>query len=291
MTFEYRNIKNAQAVAQFWGKPLDKPDWYNFKSISDEETEVLIYDVVGWPFNDAGEFVRAMTDIKTGKITVRINSPGGDVFDGVAIFNAIKAHPLKPITRVESLAASIAGYISLAGSEKQAYKNSMIMAHRPWTFTVGNEDDHAESMGVLQQIGGIMIDSYAESTGLGKREISEILKGDGKKDGTWMTAKQAKEKGFIDTIIEAGKPVKAQFDLSVFSQVPDQLVAKADPDIRDIEKALRDAGLSKNKAKAVLARGWQAEAEDKTEEVAPVVWESEVAAMLARNITQLKGIR
>jgi ATP-dependent Clp protease, protease subunit len=291
MNFKYRNDKNARFIASQYNKSLDKPDWYNFKALSDEETEVIIYDYIGWPFNDAGEFVRAMADIRTGKITIRINSPGGDVFDGIAIFNSIKAHPLKPITRVESLAASAAHYISLAGSEKQAYKNSMIMMHRPMTFTVGNEDDHQESLDVLHQIGGIMVDSYADATGLGKKEIAELLKGDGKKDGTWMTAKQAKEKGFIDTIIEAGKPVKAQFDLSVFSQVPEQLFVKADPDIRDIEKVLRDAGLSKNKAKAVLARGWSADAPTEEASPAPVVWDAAIADSLIENINRMKGIR
>jgi len=285
MTLSYRNEKNAQFISSRYSKPLDKSDWYNFKAVSEDEMEVLIYDFIGWPFNDAGEFVRAMADIKTGKITVRINSPGGDVFDANALYNCIKSHPLKPVTRVESLAASAASYIAMAGSQKQAYKNSMVMIHEPMTGMWGNQFELRETADVLEQISSIMVEMYADNTSVGKKEIREMLKAE-----TWMTARQAKEKGFIDTIIEAGKPVKAQFDLSVFSQVPDQLVAKADPDIRDIEKALRDAGLSKNKAKAVLARGWQAEAEDKTETPAPVVWEAE-CEVLMKNINLMKGLR
>jgi len=285
MTLSYRNEKNARFISSRYNKPLDKPDWYNFKAVSEDEMEVLIYDFIGWPFNDAGEFVRAMADIKTGKITVRINSPGGDVFDANALYNCIKSHPLKPITRVESLAASAASYIAMAGSQKHAYKNSMVMIHEPMTGMWGNQFELRETADVLEQISSIMVEMYADNTSVGKKEIREMLKAE-----TWMTAKQAKEKGFIDTIIEAGKPVKAQFDLSVFAQVPEQLVAKADPDIRDIEKALRDAGLSKNKAKALLARGWQAEAEDKEIEdaPAPVVWDVESERLL-KSINLIKG--
>jgi len=287
MTLSYRNEKNARYIASQYNIPLEKTEWFNFKAVSEEETEALIYGFIGWPFNDCGDFVRAMAAVKTGKVTVRINSCGGDVFDAHAVFNCVKAHPLKPVTRVESLAASAASYIALAGSEKQAYKNSMIMIHEPMTGMWGNQFELREIADVLEQISSTMVDMYADNTSVGKKEIREMLKAE-----TWMTARQAKEKGFIDTIIEAGKPVKAQFDLSVFSQVPDQLVAKADPDIRDVEKALRDAGLSKNKAKAVLARGWQAEAEDKeTEEApAPVVWDAE-SERLMKSINLMKGTR
>lgn len=261
MNLNYRNEKNAKFIATQYHKPLDKPDWYKIENVADDEAEILIYDFIGWPFNDAGEFVRAMAGITNKKITVRINSPGGDVFDAHAIFNAIKNHPSKPATRVESLAASAASYIALAGHEKQAYKNAMFMIHEPMTGFWGNQYEMREVADILQQISGTMIDMYADNTNVGKRELKDMLKAE-----TWMTAKVAKEKGFIDTIIEAGNPVSAKFDLSMFANIPDEFKPKAEPlkepTIRDIENLLRDAGgLSKNKAKAVLARGWKAVSE------------------------------
>lgn len=255
MKLNYRNQKNAEAVAKFWGKSLDNPEWYKIKALSDDEAEILIYDVIGWPYNDISELVRNLAEIKAKTITVRINSPGGDVFDGVSLFNTLVNHSAKIITRVEGLAASIASILAMAGKEVQAYKNTMMMIHDPWVFAVGNQYDFRELADILEKIGGNLLDIYTGKTKSGKKEMAQMMK-----DETWMTAKEAKEKGFIDTILESGKAIKAQFDLSIFANVPDDLIAddNHEPTIRDLEKALRDAGLSKNNAKATLARGWKA---------------------------------
>ncbi len=240
-------------VAAQYNKPLDKPDWYKIENVADDEAEILIYDYIGWPYNDAGEFIKAMSELKQKKIVVRINSPGGDVWDSFAIANAIQAHPSKPITRIESLAASAASYIAVSGHEKQAFKNTMIMIHEPMTGFWGNQHEFREIADILQQINGNMVDMYADNTDIGKRELKDMLKAE-----TWMTAKVAKEKGFVDNIIEAGKPVNANFDLSVFANCPDEFKAVIEPieknlTEREIEKALRDAGLSRTKAKSLLA--------------------------------------
>lgn len=257
MNLSYRNEKNAKFIAEMYKKPLDQPDWYKIENISDEEAEVFIYSYIGWPFNDAGDFAKALSAMKQSKITVRVNSPGGDALDGVAMFNAIKAHPSKIITRIEALAASAASYIAVAGQEKQAYKNTMIMIHEPMVGVAGNQHELRGVADILTQLNENMIDMYADNTNVGKRDLKAMLKAE-----TWMTAKQAKEKGFIDTIIEAGSSAHAAFDLSMFANYPGGKTAPVktgEPTIRDIETLLRDAGgLSKDKAKALLARGWQA---------------------------------
>ncbi len=259
MNLKYRNQRNAEATAKYWNKPLEKPDWYKFEALSDDETEILIYDYIGWPFNDAGEFVRNLAEIKTATIKVRINSPGGDVFDAMAIFNALQSHKSKIITRIESLAASAAAFIVLAGKETQAYKNAMMMIHSSWVLTVGNQYALREIADILEKIDGNMVDIYVANSNVGKKEIREMMKAE-----TWMDAKEMKEKGFIDTIID-GKAAKARFDLSIFAHVPDDfMVENYEPTIRDAEKALRDAGLSKNSAKAILAGGWKAESDAET---------------------------
>ena len=130
MKLSYRNERTAKFIASYYSKPLDKPDWYSINAVSDDEAEILLYDYIGWPYNEAGDFVRALGELRQGKIVIRINSPGGDVFDAHAIHNAIKAHPSKPTTRIESLAASAASYISIAGSERQAYKNTMAIGRK-----------------------------------------------------------------------------------------------------------------------------------------------------------------
>ena len=251
MNLKYRNQRNAEATARYWNKPIDKADWYKIEALSEDNTELMIYDVIGWPFNDAGEIIRALAGVTSKTVTVRINSPGGDVFDAMAIFNALQAHKSKVITRVESLAASAASFIALAGKEVQAYQNAMVMIHDPWVLAAGNQYDLREIADILEKISGNMVDIYSQNSNIGKKEIRDMLKAE-----TWFTAKEAKEKGFVDTIID-GKAAKAQFDLSMFAHVPDGFTGNDhdEPIARKYEKALRDVGASKNEARAILARG------------------------------------
>lgn len=254
MNQKYRNRKTAEAVARFWNKPLDKPDWFKVQAISDDETEIMIYDVIGWPFISADDFVRALADITAKTVTVRINSPGGDVWDGMAIFNALKTYNGKVVTRIEGIAASMASVIALAGKEVQAYANTMYMIHEPYAFTAGNQYSLRELADILEKMSGQMIDIYSSNASPGKREIAQMMK-----DEAWLTAKEAKEKGFIDTVID-GKGAKAQFDLSMFSNVPDGLDSENNqkPTTRDAEKALREAGYTRDEAKAIIAGGVRA---------------------------------
>ena len=251
MKLNYRNERNAKFIAAQYHKPLDKPDWYNIANTGDDAVDVLVYDYIGWPYNDAREFVAALSAITAKDVKIRINSPGGDVWDANAIFNAIRSHPSKPITIIESLAASAASYIAVAGHKKQAYKNAMIMIHEPMTGMWGNQFELREIADILQQISENMVDMYADNTSIGKREIKDMLKAE-----TWMKAKIAKEKGFVDSIIESGSGAKAAFDLSVFNNIPEELQGDAPkPKLteREIEKILRDGGVSNKRAKAILA--------------------------------------
>jgi len=246
MKLSYRSIKNAEATARYWGKSLDKPDWYKIEANSEDSTdEIIIYDVIGWPYNDAYDLIRAIGAMGSEKIKVRMNSPGGDVFDGIAIFNALKDHPAHITVKIEGLAASMASVIALAGDEVQAHKSAMYMIHDPMTWAAGNQYDLRETADILQKISGNMLDIYNDNSSIGKRELKTMMK-----DETWFTATEAKDRGLIDTVLDAGA-VNARFDLSIFSNVPTG--TKAEPTERDQERDLRDAGLSRKEAKAVLA--------------------------------------
>jgi ATP-dependent Clp protease, protease subunit len=255
MKLNYRNSKNADAIAAYWNKPLNKPDWYSVNALADDTAEIFIYDVIGWPYNDVGGLVRTMAGMKDIPILARINSPGGDYFDGISLANAFSNHPAGVTTRVESLAASIASVLAVSGKTVEAYRNTMMMIHNAWVIAIIDENSALELADLLKKIDGNILDSYTGKTKTGKKEMKQMMD-----DETWMTAQEAKDKGFIDTILTAGKPVKAEFDLSVFAHVPDGFKTDGnhEPTIRDLEKALRDAGLSKNNAKAVLAGGWKA---------------------------------
>lgn len=250
MKLSYRNQRNAEIIARFWNKPLDKPEWFEVKSQAENETEILIHDVIGWPFIEAQDFIHALSDMNGKDVNVRINSPGGDVFDAQAIYNAMSSYSGKITVTIDSLAASAASIIALAGQEVRSYKNSLMMIHDPWLFAIGNQYELTVAADLLGKISGNLIDIYADNSNIGKRTIKEMMKAE-----TWFTANEMKDKGLIDTIIDKDG-VKASFNLSIFSKAPEGIEAKKEGrelTPREIEHALRDAGASRNFAKAMAA--------------------------------------
>jgi ATP-dependent Clp endopeptidase proteolytic subunit ClpP len=274
MKLSYRTQKNAQIVATIWDKPLDKPDWYKIVNSGDEgDPEILIYDYIGWPYNDPRDLIESLAGMSPKSVTIRINSPGGDVFDAMAIFNAMESYKGKIITRIESLAASAASIIALAGKEIQAYKNSMYMIHNPWMVALGDQNELRDSANLLEKIAANMIDIYTASSKQGKKKVKTMLD-----DETWMTAKEAQDLGFVKTIV-TGKSVKAEFKYDVFDNVPPSLIIGSDPE-KDQElaaKALLDAGFPADTVKDIVAKGLSKDQELR-----------EVGA-LATKITQILG--
>jgi len=287
MNLSYRNEKTARIVAEYYNKPLDKPDWYSIKDLNEDEVELFIYDYIGWPFNDAGELVRLMAEYKQTPIIARINSPGGDVWDGMALLNAFANHPGGVTVRIESLAASIASVLAMGGKKVQAYSNTMMMIHNSWVFMAGNREELIETADILGQVDENIVDAYTAKTKLGKREIRDMLKGP-KGNGTYMNAKKMKEKGFIDEILTSGKAIKAQFDLSMFANLPEGITEPKKPTIRDAEKALRDVGFPQNTAKAMLAGCKSTEAvKEEIEKLEAVISELELKTALQLTIATL----
>jgi ATP-dependent Clp protease protease subunit len=248
MKLSYRNPKNAQAISAYWGKPLDKPDWFSVNALASDEPEIFIYSVVGWPFVDEEELVRAMAGMKDKHILCRINSPGGDVYSGMSLFNAFANHPGGVTVRIEGMAASIASIIAMGGKKVEAYSNTMVMVHNAMILTCGNHNELREIADIIEKISGQMCDIYTGKCKKGKKEMKSMMD-----EETYMTAQEALSHGFIDTILKSGKGAKAEFDLP-FSNVPDYFKA-SDKELteRDAEKILRDAGFSRHKAKAILA--------------------------------------
>lgn len=257
MKLNYRNERNALAVASFWGKPISKPDWYSINALNDgDSAEIFIFDVIGWPYNDAGDLVKQMAGMKDKKLLVRINSPGGDCFDGLSIFNALANHPGGVTTRIEGMAASMASIIAMAGKNIEAYSNTMVMIHNALVYTAGNHHELRSVADIAEKISGQMAGIYSGRTKNGKRDVQQMMDAE-----TYMTAKEAKEKGFIDTILQTGQGAKAEFDLP-FATVPDFFKGTDELTERDAEKALREAGFSRRQAKAMLAGRLREDGED-----------------------------
>lgn len=223
-------------------------------------TVVELYDEIGYWGVTAKDF-RDQLKTVTGDFTLRINSPGGDVFDGIAIFNDILAHPGKVKVEISGLAASIASVIAMAGDTIEIGSNAFFMIHNAWTFAYGNRHDMEAVAGVLGQIDEAIARTYVGRSKVGIRSIREMMD-----DETWLSASDAIDKGFADGLLKAAAPteaeetVQARFDLTgMFAKVPDALrwqptEAGENLTIRDIEKELmRDAGpRTRSQARALM---------------------------------------
>lgn len=253
MKLPYRTEANARAVSKIWNKSLDSPDWWRIENSTEESEEILIYDFIGWPFNDPYELNQHLKSLNGKDVTFRINSPGGDVFDGLTIYTAMTEYKGNITTKIEGLAASMASVVALGGSEVQAHKHAMYMIHEPLLLTIGNQHELREVADILGKINVNFVDIYAEKVGGKKRDIKQKMQ-----DETWFNAKEAREYGFIDTVLDR-PAVKAGFDLSIFANAPDgdSEVKGRELNEREIERALRDAGSSRSFAKAVIAKNYR----------------------------------
>ena len=148
--------------------------------------------------NDINEILKVDADL----ITAYINSPGGDVFAGVAITNMLKRHKALVKVVIDGLAASIASVIAQAGDERLIYNNGMVMIHKPWTIAAGNADDFRKLAEDLDKVGDSIKQTYLDKVAISGEKLNELMSED-----TYMTAQEAKEYGFVDQIIEEKVPV------------------------------------------------------------------------------------
>lgn len=179
--------------------------------------ELYLYDVIGgWMGGITAKQV--VDDVKAlGKIdtlSVHINSPGGDVFEGLAIYNVLKQHPADVIIDIDGLAASIASLISMAGDTIRIADNALMMVHNPMGGQFGTAAELRAKADVMDQIRENMIATYDKRTQLGAEKLSELADAE-----TWMNAAEAKRLGFVDEITDELQ-MAACFDLSSFKNAP-----------------------------------------------------------------------
>lgn len=186
----------------------------------DKAAEIFIYGDIGesW-FGEsvtASDFVKEIAALDAAEITVHINSYGGSVTDGIAIYNAIRRHPASVTVEIDGIAASIASLIAMAGDTVNMAQNALLMVHAPWGGIMGNAAEMRRYADVLDMYANAMSTSYASKTGQPLDTIQDLLK-DGQDH--WYSADDALEFGFIDNQTEA-MPIAAGFDLSRFGNLP-----------------------------------------------------------------------
>ena len=193
--------------------------WYTFKAKSELEAELLLYDEIGESFFGGGvsakQFAEDLKAVKDAKVlNVRINSPGGSVFDGTAIYNQLTRFRGRVEVDIDGLAASIASVIALAGRPVRMAANALYMIHNPSGMVVGNAQDMRQMADVLDTVQSTIVSVYADHTTQSEKDLTKWMAAE-----TWMTAAEAKERGFIDEITGA-VAVTNKFDLSKFKHPP-----------------------------------------------------------------------
>lgn len=186
--------------------------WKWSNSVSSNNQELILDGPIAsdtwWGDEVTPDLFREELKQHAGDLTVVINSPGGDVFAGLAIYNALVNHNGNVTVRVDGLAASIASVIAMSGDKIIMSPGSMIMIHRPSVYAAGTVDDMEKAKDVLMKIEEGITPIYAKRTGLSDEKITELLEAE-----TWMLADKAVELGFADEVSEA--PEKQKQDESV----------------------------------------------------------------------------
>lgn len=191
----------------------------------DNTVELYIYGEIAWYEITAQMVAEALSQVPQGTqtIVVHLNSPGGDVFDGVAIYNLLRNRPENVIVKIDALAASIASVIAMAGDEIVIAKNAMMMIHRASGFAIGTADDMRALADILESIETDMIvPTYVDQTGLPAVELMDMMKSD-----TWMKAAVCVEKGFADRIGD-DTGAKAMVRHGMFANMPKEIASAAE---------------------------------------------------------------
>lgn len=183
---------------------------YQLKT-KDDNAELYIYgdiasDSYKWSESDisANDIVNQLQSVNANKIDVYINSYGGEVAQGLAIYNALKRHKAKVTTYVDGFACSIASVIAMAGDVRKMYDNSLLMIHNAWTTACGNVEELLKQAEDLKTINDATKKAYLEVVNIDEAELTALLDAE-----TWLTAEKAVEMGFATEIVAAKKSEKA----------------------------------------------------------------------------------
>ena len=187
--------------------------WYNIQNKAGETADIYIFDEIGTYGVTAQDFISEIKGLKDMPINIRINSLGGDVFDGMAMYNVIKRREAKTTVYIEGIAASIATIIALGADEVIMAENSLFMIHNAWGGTSGEAKDMRKTAETLDKITSELTDIYVKKTGLSYDALAEMMD-----EETWLNAEEAFRLGFIDTISDSIK-VAAKYDVSKFKNI------------------------------------------------------------------------
>lgn len=272
-------VMRARVMNFISSKPVieaSAKSWYNFAKNEDnpDEAELLLYDEIGGWGTSANQFMNDLRNCTAKTINLRLNSPGGSVFDGLAIYNALANHPAKVVTHIDGWAASIASVIAMAGDQILIAENAMMMIHKPWSFVIGSADDMRKEADVLDGIQASITAIYAARTGGKTSTITDQVNAE-----TWFTGQEAVDAGFADICVpnkEQPKPaakMATEFFDSIFALPQGLRVALSKRSMntsrppafdfengtaREFQDYLRECGATGQRARAIVKDGFKA---------------------------------
>ena len=167
--------------------------------------EILIYSDIGEDYFGDGvsaKSIKSQLENMSGELSVRVNSPGGDVFDGFAIYNLLNQYEGEVTIHVDGLAASAASVIAMAGDNIVMAENALMMIHDPWTLSVGNAAEMRDTADLLDKIRDSIVTTYMSKTNLDAETVVDYMAKE-----TWFNAAEAIEFGFASTTAESKKVV------------------------------------------------------------------------------------
>lgn len=239
---------------------------------SDDPNTISIYDVIGEdPWTGGGftakRMAAALRTIGDNEVTVKINSPGGDVFEGFALYNLLREHPAKVTVDVMGIAASAASVIAMAGDDVRMGLGTFMMVHNAWGLVIGNRHDLSDAAAMLEKIDGAISDIYESRTGLDRKALAEFMDAE-----TYLTAKESVENGFADEVTE--KPTK-----STKAVIQPEIHAK-----RRLDALLAQSGVPRVERRRMLK-----EATGCTQDAAPTVTHDAGLDVAIRQLTTTIG--
>ncbi|MFD5506991.1 head maturation protease, ClpP-related [Streptomyces sp. NPDC127051] len=200
---------NARAGTTVPAPPTGR-DWYRIRNSTGTTAEILMYDEIGYYGVTAKDFAAALSDVTASSIDLRISSPGGDVFDGIAIYEALLRHPAKVTAYIDGIAASIASVIAMAADRRVIGRNSSFMIHDASGLCVGQSKDMRETARLLERVSNNIADVYAHRTGLEDAEHWRSLM----KAETWWTGAEAVKAGLATEVADSSKTEDAWADVT-----------------------------------------------------------------------------
>ncbi|NCH00371.1 Clp protease ClpP [Cronobacter malonaticus] len=240
-------IKSLPAAPE--GRPFarEKPDlpaaamerWNgSIRAARDGDNSISIFDVIGADYWGEGvtasRIAGALRSLNGEDVMVNINSPGGDMFEGLAIYNLLREYDGKVTVKVLGLAASAASIIAMAGDEVQIGRGAFLMIHNCWVYAMGNRHDLAQIATDMAPFDKAMSDIYQARSGLDAATVDKMMDGE-----TYIGGSEAVEKGFADSLLSADEIADDEESPAAALRKLDALLAKANTPRSERRKLLK----------------------------------------------------